>query len=92
MEETYSATVPCLDTNLALQIMENLKALNNKVETLDSTITNRQFQLESIQDIKAPRFEELLMQIRFSATDYCQAIMRMVDDPPCFNCGNPSFF
>ena len=55
MEETYSATVPCLDTNLALQIMENLKALNNKVETLDSTITNRQFQLqkEYIEDLKS---------------------------------------
>jgi hypothetical protein len=42
IEETYSTTVPSLDSNLASQILSNLKSLEQKVNGLDTTLSIKQ--------------------------------------------------
>ena len=54
IEETYNFTVPSLDSNLASQILMNLKTLQQQVQGMDSTISIKQTELkkEYIDDIK----------------------------------------
>ena len=54
IEETYNFTVPSLDSNLASQILMNLKTLQQQVQGMDSTISIKQVELkkEYIDDIK----------------------------------------
>jgi len=44
IEETYSSAIPSLDSSLASQILSNLKTLEQKVQSLDSTITTKQIE------------------------------------------------
>ena len=54
IEETYNFTVPSLDSNLASQILMNLKTLQQQVQGMDSTISIKQDELkkEYVDDIK----------------------------------------
>ena len=42
IEDTYSSTVPSLDSNLASQILNNLKSLQEQVKGIDSNISIKQ--------------------------------------------------
>ena len=42
VEDTYSTTIPSLDSNLASQILMNLKTLQQQVQGMDSTISIKQ--------------------------------------------------
>jgi hypothetical protein len=42
IEQTYSSTVPSLDSTLASQILSNLNRLEQRVQTLDTTILTKQ--------------------------------------------------
>lgn len=44
IEETYSSAIPSLDSSLASQILTNLKTLEQKVQSLDSTIATKQME------------------------------------------------
>jgi len=54
IEETNASTVPTLDSNLAYQIIENLKSLEQKVHGLDSAISMKhtEYLNKYIEDIK----------------------------------------
>ena len=60
VEETYSSAVPSLDSNLAAQILANMKELEKKVHGLDATLSiNKSEYINKSMEIKREYMEDV---------------------------------
>jgi hypothetical protein len=60
VEETYSSAMPSLDSNLASQILTNLKTLQQQVQEIDSTISVKQKEsISKSMEIKKEYIDDL---------------------------------
>ncbi len=69
IEETYSSTVPTLDSNLATQILTNLKSLQQQVQGIDSSISIKQAEYIKKADEIKREYIEYIKNILMSNTN-----------------------